>query len=189
MLRSADIDVKIWPMPVEIPESNSIRSGSHSIAPTIPMRQQVLAHPALRRCGLTTIQIAIHRQEQPGAFLLGKFRSCRHAIFRPQGAAPRWSRRHHARSILARSQQRWLLARSRHCRSGILLVHGSGAGRDSATHKSCPPARIMTMASANSSLMYDDIRAAASPSDTLLDFCQSTYEAGADRRQMGPRKP
>ena len=27
--------------------------------------------------------------------------------------------------------------------------------------------------------MYDDIRAAASPSEALLAFCQSTYEAGA----------
>lgn len=29
-------------------------------------------------------------------------------------------------------------------------------------------------------LMYDDVRATASPSTTLLEFCQSTYEAGAD---------
>jgi hypothetical protein len=29
-------------------------------------------------------------------------------------------------------------------------------------------------------LMYDDVRASASPKDTLLDFCQSTYEAGAE---------
>jgi len=28
-------------------------------------------------------------------------------------------------------------------------------------------------------LMYDDVRTSASPSATLLDFCQSTYEAGA----------
>ena len=28
-------------------------------------------------------------------------------------------------------------------------------------------------------VMYDDIRAAASPSNALLEFCQSTYEAGA----------
>jgi len=28
-------------------------------------------------------------------------------------------------------------------------------------------------------LMYDDVRKAASPSSTLLEFCQSTYEAGA----------
>jgi len=29
-------------------------------------------------------------------------------------------------------------------------------------------------------LMYDDVRTAESPKDTLLEFCQSTYEAGAD---------
>lgn len=29
-------------------------------------------------------------------------------------------------------------------------------------------------------LMYDDVRAAASPRDALLTFCQSTYEAAAD---------
>ena len=28
-------------------------------------------------------------------------------------------------------------------------------------------------------LKYDDVRAAASPRDALLDFCQSTYEAAA----------
>jgi hypothetical protein len=27
--------------------------------------------------------------------------------------------------------------------------------------------------------MYDDIRAAESPTDALMAFCQSTYEAGA----------
>jgi hypothetical protein len=29
-------------------------------------------------------------------------------------------------------------------------------------------------------LMYDDVRASASPARTLLDFCQSTYDAAAD---------
>src|SRR5271169_4100307 len=29
-------------------------------------------------------------------------------------------------------------------------------------------------------LMYDDVRAAESPRDALLDFCQSTYDAAAD---------
>jgi hypothetical protein len=28
-------------------------------------------------------------------------------------------------------------------------------------------------------LMYEDVRGVASPSSTLLEFCQSTYEAGA----------
>ena len=29
-------------------------------------------------------------------------------------------------------------------------------------------------------LMYDDVRRTSSPRDTLLDFLQSTYEAGAE---------
>jgi hypothetical protein len=29
-------------------------------------------------------------------------------------------------------------------------------------------------------LMYDDVRSSASPCATLLNFCQSTYEAGAE---------
>jgi hypothetical protein len=28
--------------------------------------------------------------------------------------------------------------------------------------------------------MYDDVRAAASPADALMEFLQSTYEAGAN---------
>jgi len=32
-------------------------------------------------------------------------------------------------------------------------------------------------------LMYDDVRKAPSPEDALMDFCQSTYEAGADLAQ------
>ena len=32
-------------------------------------------------------------------------------------------------------------------------------------------------------LMYDEVRAAKSPRDALLEFCQSTYEAGADLGQ------
>jgi hypothetical protein len=29
-------------------------------------------------------------------------------------------------------------------------------------------------------LMYDDVRAAASPKDALMEFLQSTYDAAAD---------
>jgi len=32
-------------------------------------------------------------------------------------------------------------------------------------------------------LMYDDVRTASSPRQTLLDFCQSTYDAAADLGQ------
>jgi hypothetical protein len=38
-------------------------------------------------------------------------------------------------------------------------------------------------------LLYDDVRAAESPDTAILDFCQSSYEAGAnlagwDRRAL-----
>jgi hypothetical protein len=29
-------------------------------------------------------------------------------------------------------------------------------------------------------LLYEDVRSAASPEKTLADFCQTTYEAGAN---------
>jgi hypothetical protein len=29
-------------------------------------------------------------------------------------------------------------------------------------------------------LLYDDVRKSDSPEKTLMDFCQTTYEAGAD---------
>ena len=43
-------------------------------------------------------------------------------------------------------------------------------------------------------LMYEDVRLADSPEQTLLDFCQSTYEAGAnlgnwDRAELGAARP
>jgi hypothetical protein len=35
----------------------------------------------------------------------------------------------------------------------------------------------------NSFLMYDDVRLSESPEQTLLDFCQSTYDAAANLAQ------
>ena len=35
-------------------------------------------------------------------------------------------------------------------------------------------------------LMYDDVRTSPSPRTALLEFLQSTYEAGAELAQMGP---
>jgi hypothetical protein len=37
-------------------------------------------------------------------------------------------------------------------------------------------------------LMYDDVRKAADPDRTLLDFMQSTYEAGADLAKWNRRE-
>jgi len=43
-----------------------------------------------------------------------------------------------------------------------------------------PPAAFYSKPMGEFLLMYDDVRAAESPRDALLDFCQSTYDAAAD---------
>jgi hypothetical protein len=43
-----------------------------------------------------------------------------------------------------------------------------------------PPAAFYNKQLGEFLLMYDDLRATASPRDALLNFCQSTYEAAAD---------
>ena len=43
-----------------------------------------------------------------------------------------------------------------------------------------PPAATYNKQLGEFLLMYDDVRAAESPRDALLDFCQSTYDAAAD---------
>jgi hypothetical protein len=44
----------------------------------------------------------------------------------------------------------------------------------------CPAKAFYSKQMSEFFLLYDDVRAAASPRDALLEFCQSTYEAGAD---------
>ena len=43
-----------------------------------------------------------------------------------------------------------------------------------------PDAALYDMNLGEFILMYDDVRRSSSPSESLLDFCQSTYEAGAE---------
>ena len=94
MLHAAGIDLKIWRMPVEIPNP-------------IPFDEDRIH--------------AFHRQEQPGSFLLGKLRLGRQPFFwTPRPRTPE-RRQHHPRSLLARSQQRRLVVRRRRSRCACLL--------------------------------------------------------------------
>jgi hypothetical protein len=43
-----------------------------------------------------------------------------------------------------------------------------------------PPKAFYSKQMSEFFLRYDDVRTAPSPRDALLEFCQSTYEAGAD---------
>ncbi len=37
-------------------------------------------------------------------------------------------------------------------------------------------------------MFYDDVRTAANPDEALMEFLQSTYEAGREPRELGPRR-
>src|SRR5436190_118615 len=72
--------------------------------------------------------LPLHRQGQPGAFLLGQLRSRGDAFLGPLGAAARWPRLH-ARRLFARSDQPRILARRwSRAAAGVLRVLGAGAG-------------------------------------------------------------
>ena len=89
----------------------------------------------------------------------------------------------HERSLLARSQQRRVLARRRrHQGPGVLLLCGAGAaGLRGATGAS--QAAFYHPQMKEFLLLYDDVRAADSPRDALLAFLRSTYEAAANLAQ------
>src|SRR5229473_664858 len=115
MLRSAGFAVKIWKMPVEIPDP----------IPFDQDRVHASYDPESAR-KFWRILLSV-QQVQPGAFLLGKFRSGGDALLRPPRAGAPRRRRHHARSLFPRSQQRGLLARQRRFGRRILLLRGSRA--------------------------------------------------------------
>ncbi len=96
-LASLKIDVEIWPMPVEIP--NPIRfdkDTQHASYDPGPC-ESLLAHPHECRHNLRGVSGALYRESQPRAFLLGKLRPRRVALF----GAPRAGTSRHGRHGLA----------------------------------------------------------------------------------------
>ena len=178
MLQSAGIDVKIWPMPVEI--SDPIRFDED--------RQHSSYDPeSVDRFWriLLSIDAVLQRFRSqfvgkcsPVHFFWGSFDL---AVTRFSGckAPPREG----ADAITREAYS--------HEVSSIGFWPGAGIGgpafysymaptpqgfRDA---KVLPAAAHFDSALGEFIVMYDDIRAAASPSEALLAFCQSTYEAGA----------
>ena len=100
-LRSLGIEVKIWPMPCEVPNPVRFTSDKQhaSYDPEYAHRfWQVLI---LLRQHFLGIPRPIHWKGQPGAFLLGKLRSLCDPILRAAGSGTRGSRSGHARSLFA----------------------------------------------------------------------------------------
>ncbi len=178
MLRSADINVKIWPMPVEIP--NPIRfdqdrqHSSYDPDAVARLWRILLSADAV----LQQFRARFIGKSSPVHFFWGSFDL---AVTRFSGrkAPPRDG----ADAITREAYS--------HEVSSVGFWPGAGfAGPAFYSYMAPSPlgfrdARVSpTSARYDAGLgefivMYDDIRAAASPTEALMDFCQSTYEAGA----------
>ncbi len=180
------LDVRIHTTPSEIADADPLRSRRRR-APLRPRRRHpLLARARADRPRLQGVPRALHRQVQPRALLLGKLRSRRHALLGSRGTAASGRRAElprlgGARGVLARGQQRGLLAGRRRGRSRrLLLVRLSRRRRASPSAAVSPAAASYSKALGEFLLPYDEVRTADSPDDVLLEFLQSTYEAAAD---------
>src|SRR5438045_1767144 len=87
------------------------------------------------------------------------------------------------RSLLARSEQRWLLARERPDRFSRVLFLCLSRTAGFRTTRVPPDEAFFSEAVGEFILPYDAVRTATEPDQTLLEFLQSTYEAAANSAQ------
>jgi Family of unknown function (DUF5996) len=178
MLESAGIDVKIWSMPVEIP--NPIR---------FDLDQQHASYDpeAVSRFWRILLSVDAVLQQfrarfvgkcSPVHFFWGSFDL---AVTRFSGrkAPPREG----ADSITREAYSHEVSSVGFWPGAGIagpaFYSYMAPSPQDFRDAKVIPAAAHFDSALGEFIVMYDDIRAAASPSEALLDFCESTYEAGA----------
>ena len=179
-LRSLEIDVKIWPMPVEIP--NPIRFDQDR---THKSYDPGYAHRFWRI--LVSVDSVFKEfrarflgKVSPVHFFWGSFDL---AVTRFSGR--RAPERPDADSITREAYS--------HEVSSVGFWPGGGAVTDTAFYayaapepagygqRSVRPSKSFYSGEMHEFfLLYDDVRAAKSPRETLLEFCQSTYEAAAD---------
>jgi hypothetical protein len=178
MLRSAGIEVKIWPMPVEIPApirfDQDQQHRSYDPGAVARLWQILLSASAV----FQKFRSRFIGKSSPVHFFWGSFDL---AVTRFSGrkAPPRDG----ADAITREAYS--------HEVSSVGFWPGAGfAGPAFYSYMAPSPpefreARILPAKARFDEglgefiVMYDDIRTAASPTDALLDFCQSTYEAGA----------
>jgi uncharacterized protein DUF5996 len=178
MLRSTDIDVKIWPMPVEIP--NPIRfeldrqHGSYDRESVVKFWRILLSVDAV----LQQFRSRFIGKSSPVHFFWGSFDL---AVTRFSGrkAPPRDG----ADSITREAYS--------HEASSVGFWPGAGfAGPAFYSYTAPEPQGFREVrvqpagahydqALGEFVVMYDDIRVASSPSGALLAFCETTYAAGA----------
>lgn len=179
MLRSAGIDVKIWRMPVEIPNpipfDQDRAHQSYDPAAVEKFWRILLSVDAV----LSEFRSKFIGKSSPVHFFWGSF----------DLAVTRFSGRRAPERAGADAITREAYS---HEVSSVGFWPGSGDVTDAAFYSYMAPeptgfkeARVGPSSAHYAPqlgeflLMYGDVRKAASPSAALLEFCQSTYEAGA----------
>jgi Family of unknown function (DUF5996) len=179
MLRSAGIDVKIWKMPVEIPNpipfDQDTVHGSYDAAAVRKFWRILATVDGV----LKEFRSRFIGKSSPVHFFWGSF----------DLAVTRFS----GRRAPARPGADWVTQEAySHEVSSVGFWPGSGDVKDAAFYSYASPQpegfgvyHVRPEAAGYQKnlgeylMMYDDVRRAASPSAALLEFCQSTYEAAA----------
>ena len=201
LLPNSALHVAIDEMPNELPDPVRFSRGQRHASYDPDAVAALPADPRQQRPRLQAIPHRLPRQGEPGAFLLGQFRSRGNALLGPPRAAP--SRRRTASARCGR------LEAYSHEVSSAGFWPGSGAIDYPAFYsyaypeppgfraaKVRPDAAFFSEALGEFILPYDAVRTAADPDEALLDFLQSTYEAAAiaanwdrDALECEPGKP
>ena len=194
MLQSAGIHVKIWRMPVEIP--NPIPFDQDRVHASYDAK-------AVEKFWRVLLSVDSVFQQFRSRFL-GKCSPVHFFWGSFDLAVSRFSGRRAPERPSADAMTREAYS---HEVSSVGFWPGSGDIKDAAFYSYAVPApqgfkdvRVRPDAAFYSSqlgeflLMYDDVRKSNSPSASLLDFCQSTYEAGAvlanwDREALECHRP
>jgi hypothetical protein len=121
VLASLRIRVPIWPMPVEIP--NPIRFNEDRVHATYDPEFAQRFWRVLVSVNSVFHEFRSHfiGKCSPVHFFWGEFRPGGDALFRPSRTRAPGRRRHDARSLFSRSQQRRILAGQRRCQRRCLL--------------------------------------------------------------------
>ncbi len=179
MLRSAGIEVSIWKMPVEIPNPMAFdedrQHASYDRQAVEKFWRILLSVDAV----LQRFRSSFIGKSSPVHFFWGSFDL---AVTRFSGRrAPERS----GADVITREAYS-------HEVSSVGFWPGGGEIKDAAFYSYAAPepvgfkqARVRPAAATYNPqlseflLMYEDVRRSSSPTDSLLDFCQSTYEAAA----------
>jgi len=180
MLHSAEINVKIWPMPVEVP--NPIAFDQDRIHDSYDPKSVEAFWRILLSVDsvLTAFRSKFIGKASPVHFFWGSF----------DLAATRFSGRRAPERPGADAVTREAYS---HEVSSVGFWPGGGDVKDAAFYsyaapepQGCKEARITPEAGfyhkqmGEFLLMYEDVRKATSPTAVLYEFCQSTYEAAAN---------